>query len=196
MKILKNKGFLSIGITFILVLILGNYFISYRIIFNKNKRVQSIFKRKDETDIFYNIKIFSFDEICRIDKEISSMKYKNPVEFLVKTKDNSKLWLEKSSVISENGYVIYRIFLNEKLFYRLNQGEDFDFFNFMKKEVERNRMTKNFIIEVIKKYQIENFKTVVVFKGIIQLIYRRNNFNIFFPDKEELKELVIKIDNE
>ena len=196
MKILKNKGFLSIGITLILLLILGNYFVSYQIIINKNKRLQSIFNRKDTREKLYNLKVFSFDEIYKIDRLISSQEYKTPVEFLVRTCDDSKLWLKKSQVISQNGYMIYRIFFNEKLFYQLKQRDNFDFFNSMKKEIETRGINKDFIIEVVKYYQVEDFKSIVIFKGIIQLLYKGDNQNILFPDKEILKEIVIKVENQ
>ena len=196
MKILKNKGFLSIGITLILLLILGNYFVSYQIIINKNKRLQSIFNRKDIREKFYNLKVFSFDEIYKIDRLISSQEYKTPVEFLVRTCDDSKLWLKKSQVISQNGYMVYRIFFNEKLFYQLKQRDNFDFFNSMKKEIETRGINKDFIIEVVKYYQVEDFKSIVIFKGIIQLLYKGDNQNILFPDKEILKEIVIKVENQ
>lgn len=196
MKILKNKGFLSIGITLILLLILGNYFVSFQIIINKNKRLQSIFNRKDIREKLYNLKVFSFDEIYKIDRLISSQEYKTPVEFLVRTCDDSKLWLKKSQVISQNGYMIYRIFFNEKLFYQLKQGDNFDFFNSMKKEIETRGINKDFIIEVVKYYQVEDFKSIVIFKGIIQLLYKGDNQNILFPDKEILKEIVIKVENQ
>ena len=196
MKILKNKGFLSIGITLILLLILGNYFVSYQIIINKNKRLQSIFNRKDIREKFYNLKVFSFDEIYKIDRLISSQEYKTPVEFLVRTCDDSKLWLKKSQVISQNGYMVYRIFFNEKLFYQLKQRDNFDFFNSMKKEIETRGINKDFVIEVVKYYQVEDFKSIVIFKGIIQLLYKGDNQNILFPDKEILKEIVIKVENQ
>lgn len=196
MKILKNKGFLSIGITLILLLILGNYFVSYQIIINKNKRLQSIFNRKDTREKLYNLKVFSFDEIYKIDRLISSQEYKTPVEFLVRTCDDSKLWLKKSQVISQNGYMVYRIFFNEKLFYQLKQRDNFDFFNSMKKEIETRGINKDFIIEVVKYYQVEDFKSIVIFKGIIQLLYKGDNQNILFPDKEILKEIVIKVENQ
>lgn len=196
MKILKNKGFLSIGITLILLLILGNYFVSYQIIINKNKRLQSIFNRKDTREKLYNLKVFSFDEIYKIDRLISSREYKTPVEFLVRTCDDSKLWLKKSQVISQNGYMVYRIFFNEKLFYQLKQRDNFDFFNSMKKEIETRGINKDFIIEVVKYYQVEDFKSIVIFKGIIQLLYKGDNQNILFPDKEILKEIVIKVENQ
>ena len=196
MKILKNKGFLSIGITLILLLILGNYFVSYQIIINKNKRLQSIFNRKDTREKLYNLKVFSFDEIYKIDRLISSQEYKTPVEFLVRTCDDSKLWLKKSQVISQNGYMIYRIFFNEKLFYQLKQRDNFDFFNSMKKEIETRGINKDFVIEVVKYYQVEDFKSIVIFKGIIQLLYKGDNQNILFPDKEILKEIVIKVENQ
>lgn len=196
MKILKNKGFLSIGITLILLLILGNYFVSYQIIINKNKRLQSIFNRKDTREKLYNLKVFSFDEIYKIDRLISSQEYKTPVEFLVRTCDDSKLWLKKSQVISQNGYMIYRIFFNEKLFYQLKQRDNFDFFNSMKKEIETRGINKDFVIEVVKYYQVEDFKSIVIFKGIIKLLYKGDNQNILFPDKEILKEIVIKVENQ
>ena len=196
MKILKNKGFLSIGITLILLLILGNYFVSYQIIINKNKRLQSIFNRKDTREKLYNLKVFSFDEIYKIDRLISSQEYKTPVEFLVRTCDDSKLWLKKSQVISQNGYMVYRIFFNEKLFYQLKQRDNFDFFNSMKKEIETRGINKDFVIEVVKYYQVEDFKSIVIFKGIIQLLYKGDNQNILFPDKEILKEIVIKVENQ
>lgn len=196
MKILKNKGFLSIGITLILLLILGNYFVSYQIIINKNKRLQSIFNRKDTREKLYNLKVFSFDEIYKIDRLISSQEYKTPVEFLVRTCDDSKLWLKKSQVISQNGYMVYRIFFNEKLFYQLKQRDNFDFFNSMKKEIETRGINKDFIIEVVKYYQVEDFKSIVIFKGIIQLLYKGDNQNILFPDKEILKEIEIKVENQ
>lgn len=195
MKILKNRGFLSIGITLILLLILGNYFISYQIIMNKNKRLQSIFNKKDKIDYLYNLKVFCFDEIYKIDKLISLNKYKNPVEFLVKTSDHSKLWLEKSPAISQNGYRIYRIFLNDKLFYHFKKDEDFDFFNSIKNAIKFRGIDKEFRIEVVKYYQAENFQSIIIFKGIIQLLYKRDNQDILFPDKEILKEIVTKVES-
>lgn len=196
MKISKNRGFISISIVIVILAILGNYFLSYNIILNKSKRLQKTLHKTFEDDVEYNLKVFSFDEIYRIDRSISNGKYKNPLEFLVNVDENSKLWCEKEKILSDNGFLIYSAAFRGETFYKLNDPKNNDFLNSFK-QMLKIRLYKKFKIEVIKYYKIdekiEDKEGIISVKGKISLEYKDKNRDIRHPDKVELEEIVIRI---
>lgn len=197
MRILKNKGFISIGIIIIILVVLGNFLISYNIILNKSNRLQRTLHKTYMDDIEYNLKVFSLDEVYRIDRSISDGSYRNPLEYFVSVGENSKLWFEKENTFSNNGFSICRASFIDEVFYKLNDSKNNDFLKSFKEKVKIRWMQKKFKIEVLKYYKleerIEGKEGIISVKGIVSLEYKAKNQDIFHPDKEELEEIVIRI---
>ena len=194
-KTIKNKGYLSLNVIILTIILISNYLLGYKIINNKIKRTKSKYSQTFIDNTNFNLTVFAYDELYRIDQKINNGIYKNGAEYIGKINDN-KIWFTNNfNNLTNEGFSIDKMSLNKSYFFNKNKNNT-NFASLIKREIySHNRINKIFNIE-LKKQFISSYNNKKIFiKAIILLEYKSFNKDIFNPDKEELKEFVVYFEN-
>lgn len=103
-KHIKNSGFLLISTTLIIFVVMGSMLISYQIIRGKIK--QNMYMNTNNNIL----RTFTYDELFYINTIICDGKYKNFVDYLIKTPTGTIL--DDKNLVNENGYILQDIKIN------------------------------------------------------------------------------------
>ncbi|WP_410208475.1 hypothetical protein [Fusobacterium sp.] len=198
---LKNKGFLIIAVSTIITIIIACFLMGYRQIINRSKRVNSFFYSEKAKCQLENLKIFTYDELFRIDRKINNGECNDGAEFVGKTNGNKIWFLNSGNCISDNGYYISRLFYsNSKIrkvcFYKKKNSSGTNLKTLIQRELYRSsKSDQRIYVELTKEFFIENTKKKIVTKALVTLEYKIKNRNVTNPDKEILKEFVASLED-
>lgn len=192
----RKNGYLTISIIVILSLILANYFLSCKLVMNKNKRLQFFFKNLNTDSRRWNIEKFLYDELSRMDKKISSGSYENIIDLMLRVGEDSKLWLENSEITSNSGFIITKIRYRYNDIYKINKNSKCNFYDLLNTSVSCSFFDKKYDIFILKEYYILDKKSdinkKIKIRANIELFYQANNVNIIKPNIEKVKVIDIE----
>ena len=198
---LKNKGFLMIATTTIITAMLASFLISYKLSINRGKKVAALLRKNQKTNKLENMKIFTYDELYRIDCAINRGEYKNANEYVTKNPEG-KIWLLNDKTrISDNGYFISRMFysgnkVRKSCFYNIKKGSNRSFKELIQRELYRDSiLPQSIYVELKKEYLIEGKNKKIVTKALIKLEYEVKNRDATNPQKEILKEFETSLED-
>lgn len=191
-KRFKNKGFILISTLILIIFIMGNFLLGYRIIFRKGERLNSNINSISINSQVHNLKILVYDELLRIDGKISSGEYKNGAEYIGVEENFNRVWLGNSNnSFSKNNYQIYKMKFNGSTFYTYKAEVYEDFKEIISYNIMRSGLSKNsLIVELRKNFTKTNDNSSILLTAIIQLEYKNGNKDPSSPDVEILKEFV------
>ena len=191
-KRFKNKGFILISTLILIIFIMGNFLLGYRIIFRKGERLNSNINSISINSQVHNLKILVYDELLRIDGKISSGEYKNGAEYIGVEENFNRVWLGNSNnSFSKNNYQIYKMKFNGSTFYTYKAEVYEDFKEIISYNIMRSGLSKNsLIVELKKNFTKTNDNSSILLTAIIQLEYKSGNKDPSSPDVEILKEFV------
>lgn len=193
-KNIKNKGFLLIITSTLILAILSSFLIGYRIILRKGAKIQSFHEKNIFSEIKQNLETLIYDEIYKIDKLVSNGYYKSHVEYVSITENNRPVWQETSLKNTKNGFLLEKInFHNAKIY---KERASINILKLMKENLTNKNDNTIRIFEITLSKKIKKLSTSEAFniKAILRLEYNFKNNDIFNPDKEILKEYVISFD--
>lgn len=191
-KRFKNKGFILISTLILIIFIMGNFLLGYRIIYRKGERLNSNINSISINSQVHNLKILVYDELLRIDGKISSGEYKNGAEYIGVEENFNRVWLGNSNnSFSKNNYQIYKMKFNGSTFYTYKAEVYEDFKEIISYNIMRSGLSKNsLIVELRKNFTKTNDNSSILLTAIIQLEYKNGNKDPSSPDVEILKEFV------
>lgn len=191
-KRFKNKGFILISTLILIIFIMGNFLLGYRIIYRKGERVNSNINSISINSQVHNLKILVYDELLRIDIKISSGEYKNGAEYIGVEENFNRVWLGNSNnSFSKNNYQIYKMKFNGSTFYTYKAEVYEDFKEIISYNIMRSGLSENsLIVELRKNFTKTNDNSSILLTAIIQLEYKNGNKDPSSPDVEILKEFV------
>lgn len=191
-KRFKNKGFILISTLILIIFIMGNFLLGYRIIYRKGERLNSNINSISINSQVHNLKILVYDELLRIDGKISSGEYKNGAEYIGVEENFNRVWLGNSNnSFSKNNYQIYKMKFNGSTFYTYKAEVYEDFKEIISYNIMRSGLSKNsLIVELKKNFTKTNDNSSILLTAIIQLEYKNGNKDPSSPDVEILKEFV------
>lgn len=191
-KRFKNKGFILISTLILIIFIMGNFLLGYRIIFRKGERLNSNINSISINSQVHNLKILVYDELLRIDSKISSEEYKNGAEYIGVEENFNRVWLGNSkNSFSKNNYQIYKMKINGSTFYTYKAEAYEDFKEIISYNIMRSGLSENsLIVELRKNFTKTNDNSSILLTAIIQLEYKNGNKDPSSPDVEILKEFV------
>lgn len=201
---LKNKGFLLIATTTIIAAILASFLISYKLSINRGKKVAAFLKRNKKINSLESMKIFTYDELYRIDCAINRGEYRNATEFITKC-EGKKIWLSNDKKkVTDNGYSISKFHCFNKegvpvCFYpneNYSGSSDSSFKELIERELNVSRKrAKTIQVELTKEFFIEGTNKKIITKALIHLYYEIGNTNANNPQKEILKEFETSLED-
>lgn len=191
-KRFKNKGFILISTLILIIFIMGNFLLGYRIIYRKGERLNSNINSISINSQVHNLKILVYDELLRTDSKISSGEYKNGAEYIGIEENFNRVWLGNSkNSFSKNNYQIYKMKINGSTFYTYKAEVYEDFKEIISYNIMRSGLSKNsLIVELRKNFTKTNDNSSILLTAIIQLEYKNGNKDPSSPDVEILKEFV------
>lgn len=191
-KRFKNKGFILISTLILIIFIMGNFLLGYRIIYRKGERLNSNINSISINSQVHNLKILVYDELLRIDIKISSGEYKNGAEYIGVEENFNRVWLGNSNnSFSKNNYQIYKMKINGSTFYTYKAEVYEDFKEIISYNIMRSGLSENsLIVELRKNFTKTNDNSSILLTAIIQLEYKNGNKDPSSPDVEILKEFV------
>lgn len=191
-KRFKNKGFILISTLILIIFIMGNFLLGYRIIYRKGERLNSNINSISINSQVHNLKILVYDELLRIDSKISSGEYKNGAEYIGIEENFNRVWLGNSNnSFSKNNYQIYKMKFNGSTFYTYKAEVYEDFKEIISYNIMRSGLSENsLIVELRKNFTKTNDNSSILLTAIIQLEYKNGNKDPSSPDVEILKEFV------
>lgn len=203
MKILgkntKNKGYLIISTSILITILTGFFLLNYKIIIKKSKRLSSLYLKSETKTKSSYLEVFIWDEIYRIDKLVSSQIYPTHLEYIINDSINKRPWLiNNGNGYSDNGFCISEMRFNGNLFYSQKTTNSKNFLELMKKSfLSSSSYEKNiFLIKMTKIFENSVTNEILSFSAIVNIEYDPRNKDIYNPNREILKEYVIKFETE
>lgn len=196
-KELKNRAFILIGTLILIVFILGNFLLGYRIIYRKGERLNSYFSTISIDSQVHNLQTLAYDELKRIDKEISSGNYQSGAEYIGFEENFNRVWLGNSkNSYSFNRYLLYRIRFNGKTCYKYGDGDNKNFKKIILVNLYSYPYTNNIVtIEMKKTLTNPKANNQVSLLAKVDIEYEKGNKNPLTPNSEKLKEFVVNFEN-
>ena len=196
-KRLKNRAFILIGTLILIVFILGNFLLGYRIIYKKGERLNSYFSTISIDSKVHNLQTLAYDELKRIDKEISSGNYQSGAEYIGFEENFNRVWLGNSkNSYSFNRYLLYRIRFNGKTCYKYGDGDNKNFKEIILVNLYSYPYTNNIVtIEMKKTLTNPKANNQVSLLAKVDIEYEKGNKNPLTPNSEKLKEFVVNFEN-
>ena len=195
-KRLKNRAFILVGTLILIIFLLGNFLVGYRIIFRKGERLSSNLSTISIDSKVHNLRVLAYDEMIRIDRAISSREYKSGAEYIGLEENFERVWFGNSeNSYSLNKYLLYRMRFDGKTCYKYGEGKR----NF--KEVILVNLYSapagNHIFTIEMKKILTNLKdnSKVSLLAKVDIEYKKGNKNPLSPDIETLKEFVVNFEN-
>ena len=196
-KRLKNRAFILIGTLILIVFILGNFLLGYRIIYRKGERLNSYFSTISIDSKVHNLQTLAYDELKRIDKEISSGNYQSGAEYIGFEENFNRVWLGNSkNSYSFNRYLLYRIRFNGKTCYKYGDGDNKNFKEIILVNLYSYPYTNNIVtIEIKKTLTNPKANNQVSLLAKVDIEYEKGNKNPLTPNSEKLRSLwsILKI---
>lgn len=196
-KSLKNRAFILIGTLILIVFISGSFLLGYRIIYRKGERLSSYFSSISIDSQVHNLQILTYDELKRIDKEISSGNYQSGAEYIGFEKNFSRVWFGNSkNSYSFNGYLLYKIKFNGKTCYKYGNGDNENFKEVILVNLYSTPIGDHiFTVEMKKTLSNSKDSNKVSFLAKVDIEYKKGNRNPLTPNSEKLKEFVVNFEN-
>lgn len=196
-KRLKNRAFILIGTLILIVFILGNFLLGYRIIYRKGERLSSYFSTISIDSQVHNLQTLAYDELKRIDEEISSVNYQSGAEYIGFEENFNRVWFGNSkNSYSFNGYLLYRIRFNGKTCYKYGDGDNKNFKEIILVNLYSYPYTNNIVtIEMKKTLTNPKANNQVSLLAKVDIEYEKGNKNPLTPNSEKLKEFVVNFEN-
>lgn len=194
---MKNRAFILIGTLILIVFILGNFLLGYRIIYKKGERLNSYFSTISIDSKVHNLQTLAYDELKRIDKEISSGNYQSGAEYIGFEENFNRVWFGNSkNSYSFNRYLLYRIKFNGKTCYKYGDGDNKNFKEIILVNLYSYPYTNNIVtIEMKKTLTNPKANNQVSLLAKVDIEYEKGNKNPLTPNSEKLKEFVVNFEN-
>lgn len=194
---LNNKGYLLIAVSITIILVLSTFLISYRIIINKQKRLSYCTTTQIYQDKLQFLDTFSIDEFYRMDKKISDGVYKNIVDYLGKSSDETRIWFKNSNESTglEN-FTIDNMRFNNRIFYRRERDKNISFLKEIRMQLYFTFEPVNYLdIELMQRFKVSNLDKPIIITAIVRLEYLKGERNPYEIKNEYLKKMVIAFEN-
>ena len=191
-KRLKNRAFILIGTLILIVFILGNFLLGYRIIYKKGERLNSYFSTISIDSKVHNLQTLAYDELKRIDKEISSGNYQSGAEYIGFEENFNRVWLGNSkNSYSFNRYLLYRIRFNGKTCYKYGDGDNKNFKEIILVNLYSYPYTNNIVtIEMKKTLTNPKANNQVSLLAKVDIEYEKGNKNLYVSVQNRIFRVV------
>ncbi len=193
----KTKGFLFITTVTIIVILLFNLLIGYRLIFRKGEKVQQLISNIEDESLKYSLENIIYSELKRVDKRINLGEFESGAEYIGYKEGSDRVWLGNSdSRESQSGYVLVSMRINRKnRFYTYKEGEFTDFKLTIKRELLLVKREEKIIgIEMKKIVSIEGSKDRIYLCPTVELYYDAGVSEPSDYSKEVLKDFEVGIE--
>lgn len=196
-KRLKDKGFILIITLILIIFIMGNFLLGYRIIYRRGERLSSDISSISINSQVNNLKVLAYDELLRIDTSISSGEYKNGSEYIGTADTYGRVWFGNTkNNYGQTGYQLHKMKFNNSTCYIYTPEKYQNFKEIILINLSSSPMSDNYLdVELTKKLTTDNNDQMVVFTAIVQLKYKKGNRNPTAPDAENLKEFVVNFES-
>lgn len=191
---IKNRGFLFITTTVIILILLFNILIGYRIIFRKGERIEQLASKVKIEDLKYSLENLAYSELRRIDKAVNDGEVESGAEYIGYCDGIERVWFGNSeSREGIRGYSLVAMKINEKKqIYSYKEGERVDFKTRIRMELLSVGIQENIIGVELEKILInEETQEKIYFKATVNLYYSAGNRNPATPNKEVLKNFEV-----
>lgn len=195
----KKRGFLFITTATLMIILLFNLLIGYRIIYRRGERLEQIIDKVSTEDLRYSLETIIYSELRRIDEKINSGEYENGAEYIGYEASLKKVWFGDSNHRrSESGYSIVSMRINDRnRFYVYKVGEFVNYREIIRRELVSVREQLNIIgVELKKVISKEGSSEKIYILSRVNLYYNSGNKNPANPNREVLKDFEIGFEKE